>query len=88
MSLELTFKALSDKTRREILALLKEKSCYAGEISKHFELTPATLSHHLTLLKKANLIVEEKEKNFRKYSLNISIFEEVITYIYFLKEGK
>ena len=59
-----TFKALSDPVRREILVLLKSGRLSAGEISSHFSLTGATVSYHLSLLKKAGLITETKQKNF------------------------
>ena len=51
-----TFKALSDPIRRQILVLLKEKSLSAGEIGSHFDMTGATISYHLNILKKADLI--------------------------------
>lgn len=88
MALELTFKALSDINRREILRLLRQGSLNAGELAEHFEMTPATLSYHLALLKKASLIVEKREKNFRQYSLNTSVFEEVLSYIYSFQSKK
>lgn len=88
MALELTFKALSDVNRREILRLLRQGSLNAGELAEHFEMTPATLSYHLALLKKAGLIVEKREKNFRQYSLNTSVFEEVLSYIYSFQSKK
>lgn len=88
MALELTFKALSDINRREILRLLRQGSLNAGELAEHFEMTPATLSYHLALLKKAGLIVEKREKNFRQYSLNTSVFEEVLSYIYSFQSKK
>ena len=88
MALELTFKALSDVNRREILRLLRQGSLNAGEIAEHFEMTPATLSYHLALLKKAGLIVEKREKNFRQYSLNTSVFEEVLAYVYSFQSKK
>ena len=59
-----TFKALSHPIRREILTLLKENSLIAGEIASHFDLSGATISHHLSILKKAGLVVERREKNF------------------------
>ena len=59
-----TFKALSDPVRREILVLLKKEKLSAGEIGKHFEMTGATISYHLKILKKADLIRETKYKNF------------------------
>ena len=65
-----TFKALSDPVRREILVLLKKEKLSAGEIGKHFEMTGATISYHLKILKKADLIRETKYKNFIYYELN------------------
>lgn len=73
-----TFKALADPVRREILTMLKSGSKSAGEIAGHFDMTNATVSYHLSQLKKAGLIYETKEKNFIYYSLNISIFEEIM----------
>ena len=62
MSFANTFKALSDPVRRDILMLLKNKRLSAGEISSNFNMTGATISYHLRILKKADLITEEKEK--------------------------
>ncbi len=81
MGFQETFKALSDPIRRDILFLLKDKKLSAGEIASHFELTGATISHHLKILKNAELIFEEKQKNFIYYQLNISVFEEVMLWI-------
>lgn len=78
MSFAETFKALSDPARREILVMLKKGRLSAGEISSNFEMTGATVSYHLSVLKKADLICERKEKNFIYYELNTSIFEEVM----------
>ena len=64
MSFAETFKALSDPVRREILQLLKNGKMSAGEIGSHFDMTGATVSYHLNILKKADLVFEEKEKNF------------------------
>ena len=64
VSFQETFKALSDSTRREILDLLKEGSLSAGEICSHFEMTGATVSHHLNILKNANLITDEKQGKY------------------------
>lgn len=80
-----TFKALSDPVRREILVLLKKGRLSAGEIGSHFDMTGATISYHLSILKKAELICEQKEKNFIFYELNISILEEVMIWISDLK---
>lgn len=73
-----TFKALSDPVRREILVMLKNGKKSAGEIAKEFDMTGATISYHLSQLKKASLILETKYKNFIYYEINISVFEEVM----------
>jgi DNA-binding transcriptional ArsR family regulator len=73
-----TFKALSDPVRREILVMLRDGKLSAGEIGKAFDMTGATISYHLTQLKKAGLITESKHKNFIFYELNASVFEEVM----------
>ena len=65
-----TFKALSDPARRQILELLKEGPMSAGEIGTHFEMTGATMSYHLKILKKADLVFESRDKNFIYYQLN------------------
>ena len=59
-----TFKALSDPIRREILMMLRDGSMSAGEIGSHFDMTGATISYHLKILKKVDLIFEKKEKNY------------------------
>ena len=79
-----TLKAIADPVRREILSMLKEGKKSAGEIGEHFNLTGATVSHHLAKLKKADLIAEEKQKNYIYYQLNTSVFEDVISWIYML----
>ena len=75
-----TFKALSDPVRREILMLLRSGKMSAGEIAEHFDMTGATVSYHLSLLKDAGLICEEKDKNFIFYQINASVFEEMLCY--------
>lgn len=85
MSFNLTMKALSDPTRRAILNLLKEGSKTAGEIAGNFDMTGATISHHLNQLKKAGLIKENKQKNYIYYSLNASVLEEVLLWLNSLK---
>lgn len=82
-----TFKALSDPIRREILVMLKDKKMSAGEIASNFNMTNATISYHLSQLKKANLIIESKYKNFIYYEINISVFEEVMLWFSQLKGG-
>lgn len=76
-----TFKALSDPVRREILNLLKESSMSAGDIAKQFDLTQASVAYHLSILKKADLIRENKQKNFIFYELNASVFQEMMLYL-------
>lgn len=83
-----TFKALADPNRREILTLLKSGRMSAGEIASKFDMTGATISYHLSQLKKADLITETKEKNFIYYELNISVFEEIMLWIAQFKEDK
>ena len=75
-----TFKALSDPVRREILELLKKGRMSAGEIASHFDMSQATVSYHLSLLKDEGLISEEKDKNFIFYQINASVFEEMLCY--------
>ena len=84
MGMSETLKAISDPVRRDILNMLKEEKKSAGEIAERFNLTGATVSYHLSQLKKADLITENKYKNFIYYELNISVFEEVLTLIYSL----
>ena len=73
MGFQETFKALSDPTRREILLLLRKGKLSAGEIGEHFNLTGATLSHHLSTLKQAELVSDQKEGKYIYYELNTSV---------------
>lgn len=82
-----TFKALSDPVRREILTMLRQGRMSAGDIGSHFDMTGATVSYHLNILKKAELVYEEKEKNFVFYSLNTSVVEEIMLWLSDLKGG-
>jgi DNA-binding transcriptional ArsR family regulator len=82
-----TFKALSDPVRRDILSLLKVKRLSAGEIGSHFDMTGATISYHLGILKKAELVFESREKNFIYYELNASVVEEVMLWLAELRGG-
>ncbi|CZR97364.1 ArsR family transcriptional regulator [Clostridioides difficile] len=84
-----TFKALSDPVRREILLMLRGNKMSAGEISEKFNMTNATISYHLSQLKKAGLIFETKYKNFIFYEINISVFEEVMLWFsQFMEKGE
>ena len=69
------FKALADPNRRKVLELLKEKDMSVSELLEHFEITQASLSHHLDVLKRAELVIAERKGQFIFYSLNISVFE-------------
>ena len=76
-----TFKALSDPTRREILNLLKRGDLSAGEIADRFDMTAATISHHLSVLKQADLILDRREGKYIYYQLNLSVFEELLSWL-------
>tara|TARA_B100000768_G_scaffold97776_1_gene91194 strand:+ start:85 stop:339 length:255 start_codon:yes stop_codon:yes gene_type:complete len=80
------FKALNDGTRRQIVELLKEKDMNAGEIAEHFNISKPSISHHLDILKRADLITSEKKGQFVEYSLNTSILEDLINWILTLKK--
>ena len=83
------FKALSDNTRRKILDLLKEKDMTAGDIADYFQITKPSISHHLSILKQAGLVTDERKGQFIYYSLNTSVFEDVIGwFISFLNNTK
>ena len=88
MSFANTFKALSHPVRREILDLLKMGKMSAGEIADQFELTGATISHHLSVLKQADLVVESREKNFIYYELNTSVLKDMMVWLADLKGSK
>ena len=82
-----TFKALSDPVRRDILELLKKGPLSAGEIGSHFDMTGATISYHLKILKKADLIFESRDKNYIYYQLNTSVFEKIMLWISTFRGG-
>ena len=85
MALQKTLKALADPIRREILNLLKEKSLSAGEIVEHFDVTNASISRHLSVLKEADLIRDARSGKFIYYELNTSVLEQVMLWISELK---
>ncbi len=85
MGFQQTFKALSDENRREILNLLKKGPMTAGEIVEHFSLSGATVSHHLSVLREAGLILDEKQGKFIRYELNMSVVEELLEWVAALK---
>lgn len=88
MHMQDTFKALSDPTRREIIALLKDGKRSAGDIVAHFQTTNATISHHLSILKQADLISDEKIGKYIYYELNTSVLDDMIGWFTSLRGEK
>ena len=86
MSLQNTLRALSDPIRREILGMLKSGRMSAGDIVAHFEVTGASISRHLSVLKDADLIRDSREGKFIFYELNTSVLEDIMLWITNLKE--
>ncbi|OQY91928.1 MAG: transcriptional regulator [Sphingobacteriales bacterium UTBCD1] len=82
------FKALNDPTRRKILELLKEKDMTAGEIAERFQISWPSISHHLDLLKQANLVMTEKEGQYIFYSLNTTVVDEIMKWLMQFKSKK
>ena len=80
------FKALNDATRREILELLKLKDLSAGDIADQFNISKPSISHHLDILKRADLVTSEKKGQFVVYSLNTTIVDDIIKWIITLKK--
>lgn len=85
MSLQVTLRALADPIRREILNLLKAGKLSAGEITEHFDVTAASISRHLSILKEADLIRDHRVGKFIYYELNASVLEEIMLWITDLK---
>ena len=85
LSLQLTLRALADPIRREILNLLKSGRLSAGEITDHFDVTAASISRHLSVLKEADLIRDQRQGKFIYYELNASVLEEIMLWITDLK---
>ena len=88
MSMQDTLQALADPTRREILNLLKQSRMSAGEISNHFSISGAAVSRHLSVLKEADLIRDEREGKYIYYERNATVLEEIILWISELKGEK
>lgn len=80
-----TFKALSDPTRRNILQLLQKGALTAGEIGSHFQMTGATISHHLSVLRSAGLIQDTRRGKFIYYELNMTVVDEILGWLFTLK---
>ncbi|MGI6468745.1 MAG: winged helix-turn-helix transcriptional regulator [Syntrophomonadaceae bacterium] len=81
------FQALADPTRRRILELLREGGMTAGDIAAHFEMSQPSVSHHLKLLKNAELVTAEREGQYIKYYLNLSVLEEALLGFYNMVKG-
>jgi ArsR family transcriptional regulator len=77
----LTFKALSDPNRRKILRLLKERDLTAGELAEHFGISKPSLSHHLSILKQAGLVSDERQGQHIVYSLESTVFQDIIRWL-------
>lgn len=88
MAFQKTFKALSDPTRRAILEILRGGARTAGEIGAHFSMTGATVSHHLSVLRAAGLISDEKRGKYIYYELNLSVLDEITGWIAGLRGGE
>jgi len=80
------FKALNDDTRREILRLLRAQDLTAGEIAEHFQISKPSISHHLDILKQANLVVPERKGQFISYSINVTVLDELMEWLIRLKQ--
>jgi DNA-binding transcriptional ArsR family regulator len=80
------FKALNDETRRQIIEMLKDKDLNAGEIADAFNISKPSISHHLDILKRADLITSQKKGQFIEYSLNTTILEDLLSWILTLKK--
>ena len=77
-----TLQALSDPTRRKIVEMLRERDLNAGEVASAFEISAPSISHHLAILKNAELIVARRQGQFIVYSLNTSVVQEVLTELF------
>lgn len=86
--MNIVFKALNDPTRREILQLLQERDLTAGEIVEQFNISGPSISHHLDLLKQANLVTSEKEGQYVYYSLNTTVVDEILKWFMQFKPKK
>jgi ArsR family transcriptional regulator len=86
--MNIVFKALNDATRREILEMLQKKDMTAGEIAEKFHISFPSISHHLDLLKQAQLVSTKKEGQFVFYSLNTTVMDEIVKWLMQFKPKK
>ena len=75
------YKAISDPTRRRILKYLRGGERTAGELAEYAKVGRTALSHHLMVLKLANLVRVERRGQFQVYSLNTTVFQDLLTEI-------
>lgn len=87
MGFQNTMRALADPTRREILNLLKGGQMTAGEIGERFDMTAAAISRHLSVLKEADLIRDQRDGKYIIYELNASVLEEIMLWLTELRGG-
>lgn len=80
-----TMRALADPIRREILMMLKQGRMSAGDISEHFPVTGAAISRHLSVLREADLVRDQREGKYIYYELNTSVLEEIMLWLADLK---
>ena len=85
MGFQQTFEALSDDNRRKILHLLRNGPMTAGEIGEQFQVSGATISHHLSILKEAGLILDDRHGKYIYYELNMSVVDELLEWVSALK---
>ena len=88
IEMNIVFKALNDATRREILELLQKKDLTAGEIADQFHISFPSISHHLDLLKQAQLVTTKKEGQFIYYSLDTTVMDEIVKWLLQFKTKK
>jgi len=81
MLLSSTFSALADPHRQKILDLLKRKDLAVSDILAHLPITGASLSHHLNVLKQADLVASRRQGQQIIYSINLSVFEELLNHL-------
>jgi DNA-binding transcriptional ArsR family regulator len=86
--MNIVFKALNDATRREILEMLQKKDLTAGEIADNFRISFPSISHHLDLLKQAQLVTTKKEGQYVYYSLNTTVMDEIVKWLMQFKPKK
>lgn len=86
--MNLLFKALGDPTRRQIIELLRKRDMNAGEIADYFSISKPSISHHLDLLRQANIVISIKDGQFINYSLNTTVFDEMVKWVIDVSEKK